>query len=229
MKCTLRCFLAISIFLQSCETTFPVSTEKATVLREDIVMPVHDRPLDVFYLQESLNKKPVTELALIDLNYDSYVSDSYLLHEARRQARDVGADGIYVLSREEYMRYEKSTLSDIPQVNRTTFRAIAFVYDENLKDTVRVYATKLLVEQERLKPKFVVKSRAKQAINLHTSEQISAENVARQVMDFEPIELLERTGVVLYNEKRTLQTHVFKVRYQGEELYLSGFDVVQKL
>lgn len=192
-------------------------------------MPVHERPLDVFYLQESLNKKPITELALIDLNYNSYVSDSYLLQEARRQARDVGADGIYVLSREDYMRYEKSSLSDIPQVNRTKFRAIAFVYDENLKDTVRVYAAKLLAEQERLEPKFVVKSSAKQAINLYTSENISAENIARQVLDFEPIELLERTGVVLYNEKRTLQTHVFKVRYQGEELYVSGFDVVRKL
>lgn len=220
--------LAIGIgLLSACTTSIP--NFQAVSLRENLVMPAHNRPVDVFYLRESLGKKPVTELALIHLNFEGYATEDYLLQAAREKARGLGADGIFVLNREEYIQYFKGDIYDHPEVDRTEFRAVAFVYDENLQDSVRVHEAMVQKQQEQLKPKFFIKSEKLPQVNLYAAPEISTADVALVVTDSEPMQFLERTEVELYNPKRTLKSYVFKVRFREQELYVSGFDVVRKL
>lgn len=206
-----------TLFFSACYSVMP--TLESVSLQPGLVMPPHDCPIETFYLRESLAGKSFTEMALIQVNYPGYASDAYLLPQAQAKARELGADGIFILDRKEDLSYLKGDLYDHASVDRSALRAIAFVYNEHLRDSIRVASVK------ETKRTFFVKITGSPEINLYRTPDANPDNVAQRVTDFEPMEMLERTEVVLYNEKRTLKSYFFKVRYRAEEAYVSGFDV----
>ncbi|TNE61986.1 MAG: hypothetical protein EP344_05525 [Bacteroidetes bacterium] len=227
MKSILLLPLILLIFLIGC---FSANQVIETVqLTPGLEMPAHARPLEVFYLQESLQKKTLTELALLRLPYTGNVSEAFLLQHAKTAAQSLGADGIYVLGKEHPV-YPVRNLRDrdwesSPEVNTTVFRAVAFVYDENLKDSVHVYKKLLAQEQEKQKTRYLRKRTGKDEIALYRTSDTSPGNMALVVRESVPMKMLEQTDIVLFNKKRNRKSCVYKVLYGEQELYVSGFDV----
>lgn len=237
MKQVFQSLLLVHLFtLFACYTTLaPEKPAKYIPLRTDFVMPPHHRPIETFYLREGLGKKPFTEMALIAVNIKGNVSEEYLLQCAQIQAQNIGADGIFVLNKEEYFQYLDGDVWVQPYTNSSTMRAIAFVYDENLvyakKPDIQAAQTEkdsFRLHEEPYTPigdgKFIKVSKPAQ-INLYKSPRVDPEQIAIVASDFEPMELLEKTDVVIYNDKKTLKSYFFKVRYKGTEAFVSGFDV----
>lgn len=223
---------AVSSFLPGCLTIASIPQVDIAPINQRLVMPAHNRPIEVYYLPESLQKKPYAELAVITCNASGYVSESVLLERAREEARQLGADGIYVMDRHEIQQYDHlyATNSNLPITDRTVFRAIAIVHQENLADSIpyneaRIATVPVLNRYENV---FVVKKNELPEINLYNFPEDLPQNVLVRINDSEPMLLLEKTKIAVYNQSRTLESHYFKVQYKGRTGYISGFDVVEQ-